>query len=84
LPGLVSLWLSQNRLTGEIPQSLLENPHWSEWREHVGLQQSGYGFSNYNSAADIVAFALPEASSPSDIGRRIKEEIRHRLESSKE
>gem|GEM_PF-1462953 len=84
LPELVSLWLSQNRLTGEIPSSLLENPHWNEWREHVVPQQSGYGFSNYGSAAGIVAFALLEAPAPADVGKRIKEEIRHRLESSKE
>ncbi len=84
LPELVSLWLSQNRLTGEIPQSLLKNPHWSEWKERVGPQQNGYGFSNYSSAAGIVAYAPLEASTPSDIGKHIKEEIRHRLESSKE
>ncbi|MDD4190287.1 MAG: hypothetical protein PHI28_03090 [Mangrovibacterium sp.] len=84
LPRLVSLWLSQNRLTGEVPPSLLENPHWSEWRAHVVPQQSGYGFSNDDPAADMVAFAPLEASTPSDIGKRIKEEIRHRLGPSKE
>jgi len=83
LSQLVSLWLSQNRLTGEIPQSLLGNPHWSEWKEHVGPQQSGYGFSNYSPATGIIAFSPLEAPAPSDIGKRIKEEIRHRLESSK-
>ncbi|MGV8138652.1 MAG: hypothetical protein AB2L20_25900 [Mangrovibacterium sp.] len=84
LPQLVALWLSQNRLTGEVPQSLLENPRWNEWREHVVPQQSGYGFSNYSPAAGVVAFSPLEAPATSDIGKRIKEEIRHRLESSKE
>ncbi len=84
LPQLLALWLSQNRLTGEVPQSLLENPRWSEWKEHVGPQQSGYGFSNYSPAAGVVAFSPLETPAPSDIGKRIKEEIRHRLESSKE
>jgi hypothetical protein len=84
LPGLVSLWLSQNRLTGEVPQSLLENPRWNEWKEHVGPQQNGYGFSNYSPAAGVVAFSPLETPAPSDIGKRIKEEVRQRLGSSKE
>jgi Leucine-rich repeat (LRR) protein len=84
LSQLESLWLSQNRLTGEIPQSLLSNPHWNEWKEQVGPQQSGYGFSNYSPEAGIPATRLAEAPTPSDIGKRIKKEIRSRLESSKE
>ena len=46
LPTLSKLWLAQNNLTGTIPQSLLDNPHWSEWKDEVCPQQSGFGFSN--------------------------------------
>ncbi|MCL2097773.1 MAG: hypothetical protein FWH23_03320 [Bacteroidales bacterium] len=45
LSKLTELWLAQNRLIGAIPLSLVNNPHWSEWKANVCPQQAGYGFT---------------------------------------
>lgn len=54
LPALVNLYLDRNRLGGEIPASILDNVHWSAWKD-AGFcrQQDGYGFTNCNDVNEI-------------------------------
>lgn len=40
ISSLLKLYLHQNKLTGSIPADLLNNAHWSEWKDFVLPQQN--------------------------------------------
>lgn len=54
LPSLISFYIDRNRLSDEIPADILDNVHWSAWKE-AGFcrQQEGYGFTNCDEVNEI-------------------------------
>lgn len=56
LPMLANLYIDNNKLEGEIPADILNNSHWSDWKNsNFCRQQSGYGFTNCEEVKDVEA-----------------------------
>lgn len=40
--------LSDNQLSGLIPEDVLDTERWKRWKLKLGNQKQGYGFNNFN------------------------------------